>query len=62
MVKPEARQLLRPPEGSEKEELTGTVTRFRETLLMAIFMAYKTLNMTKAMPSDVDNLFGTKNP
>lgn len=42
--------------------LTGTVTRFNETLLIAIFIAYKTLNMTNAILSDVDSLFWTKKP
>ena len=46
--------------GSEK--LTGTVTRFRETLLIAMFIAYRTLNTTNAMLPETDNLFWTKNP
>ena len=31
-------------------------------MLIAIFMAYKTLNMTNAILSDVDSLFWTNNP
>ena len=41
---------------------TGTVTRFNETLLIAIFIAYKTLNMTNVTLSDVESLFWTNNP
>ena len=41
---------------------TGTVTRFKETLLIAMFIAYKTLNMTNAMLSDVESLFWTNSP
>lgn len=59
-VEPKYVRISQTPGESEKGTLTGTVTRFRETLLIAIFIAYKTLNMTNAMVSDVDNLFWTK--
>jgi len=42
--------------------LTGTVTRFKETLLIAVFIAYKTLNMTNAILSDAESLFWTNKP
>lgn len=49
-------------EHRKRRRLTGTVTRFKETLLIAMFIAYSTLNMTNATLSDVESLFWTNNP
>ena len=45
-----------------RRTITSMVTEFEETLLIAIFIAYKTLDMINAMLSEINSLFWTNDP